>query len=849
MMDILRQAEPFSVRECMRSSLFADGSVVVFLLKNNPKWEFEEFSPNITRFTGYTQEEIEKKKLGLLDIIHPEDKEKLFKSFQQSRKERERMWSFSQVRLVRKDGSILWVELRFYFVNDASNRTVYFLGYMVDITKEIEEKNLFETVTDLVPVGIYLYEDTKFIYLNKKALDISGYSEEDIKNADIISFIYPEDRPVVEEILKKRREGNRDVFTYRIRIITKDEKIKWVQITSKIIYYEGKHLGIGIVQDIDKLVQLEFAKELLSKINRAMIASGDTFSLIEAVCDVFKNFGNFRGVLVCKVDGEKLTPVCRFSKNNFLDSIDCNEIPERKIIRIRQPVYISDISRLKKFSKWKELALANKVNSLIILPIKDGKQIRFIISLYIEEKNYFSKDVLEVFNEIANDISFGLRYMKKEEDLFLKEYYDSLTGIGNRNYFMNNLKKYINKNRYFYLVILDIYNFKYINEKFGKEFGDRILKEIADNLDRNLKYENVFRIGNDEFTIISTTEDVYILIDRIREILSKIKIEGRDFPLDYNIGVVKFPEDGKDPHEIVLKAERTLEIARKNGKNEVAFFDREKYESVRQTIHLEEKIENAIKNDEFILCFQPIVSVKDNTIKGVEVLVRWKDQKGNLILPSEFIPVAEKTGQIKEIDMLVIKKVRELLNRWSSKKILIKKGKTRKEVPLEKIRFSVNLTPTYIGDIISMLKSRQQFTEDDIKVLKKHLTFELTERQSLEIYTEKKNINRLRRMGFKIAIDDFGTGYSSLSYLAELNVNYIKIDMVFIQKMLTDKRIHRLVQSIINIAKIFGIKTIAEGVETYEQLQELKKLGCNMYQGYYYSPPINIDEFEKLLVL
>ncbi len=846
-MEIIENLESFSINECINSALFSTGNVSIFLLKNDLKWKFEDISPNIIKFLDYSKEEILEKKLGFLDILHQEDREKILKEFQKALKTHHNTWSLNQIRLIKKDGSILWIEAKFFLIKDKNGIIKYFLGYMINISKEIEEKNLLGTVTDLVPVGIYLYENNKFVYLNKRALDISGYTEEEVKNSDIIRFIYPEDRPIVEKALKMRRNGLKDVLTYRIRIITKNDKIKWVQITSKVVFYEGRFLGIGIVQDIDKIIQLELAKDLLQKVNRAMIGATNKFSLIKSVCDVFKNFGNFRGVMACKVDNHQLIPICHFSKNNFLDQIDCREIPEIKLIDQEKPLYISDISKVKNFLKWKITALSNKVNSLIALPIRYENRTKFIISLYIEEKNYFSKDVLDVFSEIANDISFGLKYIQKEEDLFFKEFYDSLTGIGNRNYFINNLKKYINKNRSFYLIILDIYNFKYINEKLGKSVGDKILKEVAKKLDKHLKYENIFRIGNDEFTIISTSEDIYRLIDRIKDILNSIKVGGKPFKLDYNLGIVKYPDDSENLHDLIIKAERTLEIAQKNGKNEVSFFDKEKYESVKKTIYLEEKLENAIKNDEFTLYFQPIISIKNDEIKGFEVLVRWKDKKGNIIPPSEFIPIAEKTGQIKEIDILILKKVKNLLKSWENKEIIIKKRKKIKTKPLNKLRFSVNITPNHITEIIEYLKSKE-FSKEDLKVLKNQLTFEITERQSLEVFTEKENINKLRKMGFKIAIDDFGTGYSSLNYLAQLNVNYIKIDMFFIQKMLSDERIHKLVQSIINIAKIFGIKTIAEGVETKEQLKELKKLGCNMYQGFFHSKPLSIEELKNLFI-
>ncbi|WP_457642693.1 sensor domain-containing protein [Persephonella sp.] len=836
--------DPTPVRICMKTSLFAEGNVLVFLLKNTPNWQFEDHSPNLQSFLGYSEEEVKQNRIGLLQLVHPEDREKMLKSFQEARKSQSQTWHYSNLRIIRKDGRYIWAELRLFFIRE-ENRVNRFLGYLVDITKSVEDKKLLETFMEFVPVGIFLHKDGKFIYMNEKARQIGGYTIEELRKMDsIYSIIYPEDRPIVEKITKMREEGKGDLITYRIRIITKDDRIKWVQVTSKMLGYKGENLIIGAVQDIDRLVQLEFAKNLLTRINRAMVGASSRAELIEAVCEVFKSSGSFRGVMVCRVKNGKITQECQYSKNNFLKKINCSEIPEKKMLKIKTPVYIPDISKLKKFKQWKKTALENKVNSLIILPVQSGNKIEYIISLYIPEKNYFSKDVLEVFSKIATDISFGLEFLKKEEDLFLKEYYDSLTNIGNRKYLFNSLKKYITKGRKFYLVLIDIYNFRFVNEKLGKQQGDHILKKLAETLDTELVYENVFRLGNDEFAVLSSDEDIYSLLDRIKSVFTNLNVNGKQIKLDYNISVIRYPEDETDQHELFLKAERTLEIAKKEGKNTIKFFDRRKYEDVHRTIQLEEKLEEALKNDRFTLCFQPIVSIKDGKLQHIELLIRWEDENGKLIPPSVFIPVAEKTGQIKDIDRWVILKLKELIKKWQNKNINFN-GHT---IPIEKIRFSVNITPTNISSIMQLFKDKNLISSADLKLLKKFTAIELTERQSLEIYAEKDNINKLRKMGFKIAIDDFGTGYSSLSYLTELNINYLKIDMVFIQKMLTDKRVHRLVHSIINIAKIYRLKTIAEGVETEQQLKELKKLGCHMYQGYLLSPPITQTELEKMLL-
>ncbi len=819
----------------MSNVLFSSGKISLVLLKNSPKWEFENWSDNISYLIGYTPEEIKNKKLGFLDIVHPEEKEKLMKSFQTSRKNRSKTFNFSRLRLIKKDGSLIWVDIKLVFLADEKDRVSHFFGYVLDVTVEVEEKNLLETLTDIVPVGIYLHEWGKFIYMNKRALEISGYTREDLSKMDsMVKVIYPEDRVLVEKIIESRKKGNNETLNYRVRIITKDNKVKWIQITSKVLYYKGRLLGIGIVQDIDKIVQFEFVKDLLSKVNKSMLAVKNKQGLIEKVCLALNESGNFKGLGIFKFTKKKAELKCGFSKNNFINEILKVDNPEKKVYDIKKPIYISDLEKLKGYEEYKRILKNSKVNSVIILPIKSGKRIDLTLSLYIEEKNYYSVDVLEVFNEIAENISFALKFIKQQETLFYKEYFDTLTGLGNKNYFLNNISKYINKKRDFYLLMIDIYNFKFLNESMGREYGDVILKEVAKKLDTQLTYENVFRGSNDEFIIISTSENIYQLLEKIKRIFKDFKLKNRKIEIDFNIGIVKFPEDGSTKDDLILKAERTLELAKKKGKNEIFFFDKDRYENIKKTFFFEKKLEEAIKNDEFHLYFQPIVSVKNNKIKGFEVLLRWIDSEGNLIPPSEFIPIAEKTGQIKEIDKIVIKKVLDFLYEL-------------KKLKKKNLDISVNITPSNISGIIKLFKENKIFKNEDIKLLKEFVTFELTERESMEFYSEKENINILKEMGFKISVDDFGTGYSSLNYLAELNVNYLKIDMIFIQKMLKSEKVYKLVQSIINIAKIFGILVVAEGVETEDQLKELKKLKCDLYQGYLFSKPVPQSEIFNFL--
>ncbi len=832
------------IEDLNQTKLFYEDLVSFMVMKNDPKWSFESWTSNLEKLLGLPSEEL--KNQGFLDFVNPEDKEIFMKNFQKARRSNQDGLFFDKLRLVKPDGSYVWTDIRLTFLKDLDGKLSHFFGYLLNITEPLEEKRLLETLTDIVPVGIFLHEYGRIIYMNERSLSISGYTANELRKiGNIINLVYPEDRKFVEKIIQMRKNGEDGTLNYKIRIVTKDEKVKWVKIISKVLTYKGKKLSVGIVQDIDKIIQLEFAKELLSKINKSMITITDKYSLLQNICKIFGSYDSFREIAIYKVSKQGLNLECSAHKSELILQLQQDRMLEEKLPNLKKPVYISDLNKLKGYDHYVEVLRKNRVNSIILLPIKHRRKIEYILSLYIKEKNYFSIEVLEIFNEITKDISFMFDYIKQQESIFQKEFFDPLTGIGNRNYLINNLEKYIKKKRTFYFLLVDIRNFKHINETYGKDTGDKILKTLARKLDKKLTYENVFRGSNDEFFIISSSEDIYKTIENIKSILQNIKINKEIFSLDYNIGIVKYPENGSKADELILKLERTLELAKRAGKNEIMFFDEEKYKGLRRTFIIEKKLDRAIKNKDFILFFQPIVSIEDNRIQSAEVLIRWKDEDGNIILPNEFIHIAEKTGQIKEIDKIVLLDVKNLLKKWNT--LFSPKDSPEKKEKDTSFYLSINITPSNVDNIIQILKNRKLFSKDDLDLMKKYVTIELTERTSIDIYKAGEKIEKLKKLGFKIAIDDFGTGYSSLSYLAELNVDYLKIDMSFIQRMLEEENIYKLVRSIINIAKIFDIKVVAEGVENESQLEELKKLGCDLYQGFLFSKPLPQEELEQIL--
>ncbi|WP_457640709.1 EAL domain-containing protein [Persephonella sp.] len=834
---------PESIKELVKllnTPLFRNGRVVLFLIDKN--LSVKAISPNIKKILGYSSEDFIFGKVNFSDIIDKEDREKLRKNIEMI-DESKIITYIGSLRLKSSDGKTVWVSCRKVHIPD--KKTPLFLGYMFDKTKEVEERSLFETISKVAPIGIFLQHSGKLIFVNKKIAEITEYTEEELLSMDsFIPIIHPEDRDKVKEIMELRNKGIKKFASYRIKITTKHKKTKWIHINSDTVFYKGKYSGIGTLEDITKDVHLERAKELLFRVNKLIMKINDIDVLLKTIAETISNITDFSFSFIAEVDNKgRIIPKYFSEQKDIIEKLGLphnRKLPEYDVLKKNDYLYIKDINQLEYQKIWIKELSSQGVKSVLALPIFIHDEMKYILFIYAREREFFFKEEISIYREISDDIAFAVKYIEQQENLFKKEFYDALTGLGNRKLLLSKLHELVIKNQEFYLVSIDLYNFGYINETYGDKVGDLLLKEVSVALKDFLSGYEIFRSSSDTFSVIVKDKDIISPLERIRLAFAiPFSVEDHIIQLDFNVSVVKFPEDGKSETDIYMKGERTLEFSKNKGKNQILFYNERDYQRVKTIKELEEKIDIALMKNQFSLKLQPVVDFKTDEVVGVEALIRWIDENGNYIPPLEFIPVAEKTGQIKEIDNLMLLKANELINTWKAQ-------------GLKPVKISVNVTPRNIEDIIYRIRSINKMVffkvpEGELLLNSKYIIMEITERDLLELNKQKKDIDNLREMGFEISIDDFGTGFSTLRYLANINIDYLKIDMIFIKDMLNDKNVYKLVQSIINIAKIFNIKTIAEGVETKEQYEELKKLGCDRYQGYYFSPPLDPEEFTKYL--
>lgn len=443
--------------------------------------------------------------------------------------------------------------------------------------------------------------------------------------------------------------------------------------------------------------------------------------------------------------------------------------------------------------------------------------------------------------KIAGSIT-DISYRKfSEEKIKFMAYYDSLTKLPNRTFFINKLNELMepinNKNSEGAVLFIDLDNFKNINDTMGHNYGDKLLVYLAKKFENWINAKDMIcRLGGDEFILLHLDADEAEVRSYAQNFLKLFnqpcKMDGKLIYVTVSIGIALYPKDGLDADTILKNADAAMYKAKELGKNRFELFNQDMYLNLERKTHIERILRTAIENDEFIINYQPQYDAQNNGIFGFEALLRLISKELGFVSPLEFIPIAEEYGHITKIGQWVIKESCKQAIEWIDKGYKFKSVSVNiSSVDLQQPNFI-----KYIEEIIN-----------DTGIDPKILELEITETVLMESLDSSIVIlKELMDMGIRIALDDFGTGYSSLSYLRKMPINTLKIDKSFIDNITSNQKEESIINSIIEMAHSLKLKVVAEGVETKEQLLVLKKRKCDYIQGYYFSKPLPADEIEKL---
>jgi diguanylate cyclase (GGDEF)-like protein/PAS domain S-box-containing protein len=435
---------------------------------------------------------------------------------------------------------------------------------------------------------------------------------------------------------------------------------------------------------------------------------------------------------------------------------------------------------------------------------------------------------------------------KMSEDMIWKQAnYDTLTGLPNRNMFHDRLAQEMLRadrdKRPLALLLIDLDQFKEVNDTLGHDTGDRLLQEAARRISDCVRHsDTVARLGGDEFTIIlrelqedSHIEDVaQLLIDKLED---AFQLGDEVVYISGSIGITLYPDDAGDIDTLLKNADQAMYAAKRNGRNCYSYFTQSLQDMAQARRRLTNELRSAQAKRQFEVYYQPIIDLKTGRITKAEALIRWHHHKHGSISPLEFIPLAEETGLIHKIGDWVFRQSIEKAKHWSDRFS-------------SDFQVSVNLSPVQFKLDNHLFISEWESYLQKIELSGRNVVVEITE--GLLLDAEPEVVDKLlwlRDAGIQVAIDDFGTGYSSLSYLKKFDIDYLKIDKSFVNNLERNTNDTALCDAIILMAHTLGLTVIAEGVETDEQKKILAGAGCDFAQGYLFSRPVPADEFEALL--
>jgi len=432
---------------------------------------------------------------------------------------------------------------------------------------------------------------------------------------------------------------------------------------------------------------------------------------------------------------------------------------------------------------------------------------------------------------------------KQREQLEYQANYDALTNLPNRILFMDRLQQAMSSaDRYdkkVALLFIDIDHFKEINDSLGHHIGDKLLVDFSNRIKNKIrKSDTISRLGGDEFCIIlNNIKDIDFITNFIIESMKVINdpfiVNGRKLHVGMSVGVSIYPNDGLSANTILKNADAAMYRAKESGRGTYFFYDEAMTQRAMERVFLETELRKAVVEDEFVVYFQSQIDAKKNRLVGMEALVRWNHPTMGLLLPDKFIPIAEVTGLIVDIDRIVIKKALLQFKEWNNSGL--NPGKLAVNLAIKQIE-----SDDFI-EFIENLLNKEHYNYKDIE-------FEVTESQIMN--NPEKSIKTLQKLsdkGISLAIDDFGTGYSSLAYLKRLPIKKLKIDKSFVDNLPDDPEDIAISKTVINLCKSLGLKVIAEGVETEAQKEFLVNNGCKFIQGYLYSKPLSVDDMTKYL--
>jgi diguanylate cyclase (GGDEF)-like protein/PAS domain S-box-containing protein len=723
------------------------------------------------------------------------------------------------------------------------------------------ERRFSEMLSNVALISMMLDRQVNIEYCNDYLLNLTGWRREEVLGRSFLELFLPLDlHEEVRGVYAAMLENSPTAWHHENDILTRSGERRLIRWNNSVLRSSsGAVMGVASIgEDVTAQKRAEMGVKrltrvyaVLSQINALIVRVRDRTELFRETCRIAVEAGAFRMAWIGGIDSQTLDGkvlAWHGGEEGYIDKIKLtaregtpdSERPACRALRHLQPVICNDIATDSSVSELREELLKRGHRSVGCFPLTVAGRTEVVIALFAGEANAFDQEEVRLLLELADNISFAVDHIEKRERLNYLAYYDELTGLANRSLFLERVALYIRStpaaSGKLAVTLIDLERFKNINHSLGRPTGDVLLQRVAKWLIENFGDASLLaRVDSDHFAIVfpavrHEAELAHHLESTLELLLQHpFPVNGDDFHVGAKIGVAMFPDDGADADALLKNAEAALKKAKMSSER-CLFYAQRMTDTVVGRFTLEFQLREALDKGEFVLHYQPKISLLSGELTGAEALLRWNDPRTGLVPPTKFIPLLEETGLIYAVGRWVLKRAIDDYLRWRA-------------AGLGVMRIAVNVSPLQLRNRGFIAELKQAVGINDYAAA--GLELEITEGVIMEdIGHSIASLRAIRSMGVSVAIDDFGTGFSALSYLSKLPADTLKIDRSFVNDMTAGTAGRALVSTIIGLAHALELKVVAEGVETEEQANMLRLLNCDEMQGYLCSRPLPCGTFE-----
>lgn len=722
-------------------------------------------------------------------------------------------------RMRRRDGRLLWVSENSRTVTDANGRVLFHEGSLIDISAEQdaqqalrESELLYRVLVQNCRDGVFLIQRGRLLFVNPALADMLGRSPQELVGQSYMALVHPDDVQPQTARRQAREDGSLDVQRYVIRLLHREGHVLSVEVHADAIMYQGDIASTGVMRDItveqrqrQALADAEARyRQLFDRSPVGLFRSTEQGRFLDVNPALARMLGY--------PDSATLIDTLEHIDSLYADSED----RDRMLARLREHGAVADFSTR--------------------LVARDGGLLW--VNLSVQRAGERTDGM-----ELAGSVVDMSRQREAEHLLRFHANFDPLTGLPNRWQFeqqlLISLGEAQGRDRHDYAVLfLDLDGFKWVNDSLGHGAGDRLLVAIGERLSLTLGREALLaRYGGDEFSLLPkgacSRERAESLARLIAELFQRpFRVDGQEVYSGASVGIVLGHSDYRWPEQILRDADTAMYCAKALGKGGFAVFDEAMHAEARRRFELQTDLRLALGRGEFVVHYQPIVELVSGRALGCEALVRWQHPRRGLLLPGEFLPLAEESGLIGEIDLWVLRESCRQAAHW------------RRALGQDGFTLSVNMDDRLVALPSAPSEISAALAAAGLPASALHI--EVTERVfSADMTQAGERLAGLKATGAALVVDDFGTGYSSLERFADSPFDALKIDRGFIRDMGANPRHRAIVRTIIGFAGDLGLALTAEGVESEEQRAALLAMGCGRGQGHLFAPALMPEAFES----